>query len=73
LAAIEAELAEHKVPIFGTQIHERDAFRALFSYGGTLEDLDPNQVRNVPAAITNAREFTAEVIRRLDDLNRSVA
>ena len=30
------------------QMHERDAFRAIFSFGGTLEALDPHPSRNVP-------------------------
>lgn len=68
LTSIEAEFAENKVPVFGVQIHERDAYRALFTFGGTLDALDPQMVRNVPAAITNAKAFAAEVIRRLDGL-----
>ena len=47
------------------QIHEREAYRALFSFGGTLESLDPRQVGNLQKAITNAREFTAEVVSML--------
>jgi chromosome partitioning protein len=73
LISIEAELLEHKVPMFGTQVHDRDAFRSLFVFGGTLYSLDRKQVRNVTAAISNAREFTTEVVRRLDELSRRVA
>ena len=29
---------------FRTHLHEREAFRALFSFGGSLETLDPRQV-----------------------------
>jgi chromosome partitioning protein len=53
------------VPLFGTALHERDAFRAIFSFGGTLSDLDANAVGNVPAALNNARQFTAETIAML--------
>ena len=49
----------------GTQIHEREAYRAIFAFGGSLADLDPTQVANVPAAITNARDFAAEVVSLL--------
>ncbi len=74
LTSIEAEFTENKVPVFGVQIHERDAYRALFTFGGTLDALDPQMVRNIPAAITNAKAFAAEVIRRIDDLQtRAVA
>jgi chromosome partitioning protein len=62
---IRNEFVDHGVPVFRTQLHERDAFRALFSFGGTLEALDPNQVGNLSAAISNARAFAGEVIARL--------
>jgi len=65
LQSIEAQFSENKVPMFGAQIHEREAYRALFAFGGTLADLDPAQVANLPAARTNARAFAAEVIERL--------
>jgi chromosome partitioning protein len=38
-------------------MHEREAFRAVFSFGGTLESLDTTQVSNRDAAIKNAREL----------------
>ena len=40
-------------------------FRAIFSFGGTLESLDPQQVSNVEAAVGNARAFAGEVITKL--------
>ena len=51
--------------MFRTRIHDREAYRALFSFGGTLSNLDGKQVRNIPAAAENAREFAAEVINIL--------
>ena len=65
LQVIEAEFANSGVKVLDTQIHERDAFRAIFSFGGSLSELDRSQVSNVPAAATNARSFAAEVIRVL--------
>lgn len=62
LQSIAVELAENQVPIFQTQMHERDAFRAIFAFGGTLEGLESAQVTNIKAAIANARAFAAEVI-----------
>ena len=44
LQAIEAELAQSGVRVLETQMHERDAFRAIFSFGGSLADLDRSQV-----------------------------
>jgi chromosome partitioning protein len=51
--------------MFGTQIHERDAYRAVFSFGGTLSGLDPSQVTNLKTAASNARAFAAEVVALL--------
>ncbi|MBV8869220.1 MAG: AAA family ATPase [Acetobacteraceae bacterium] len=73
LASIEAELEENGVPVLETRIHEREAFRALFSFGGTLSELDPKQVRNIPAAVENARAFAAEVIDLLKNQRAAVA
>ncbi len=65
LQSIEGEFAQNKIPMFGTQIHEREAYRALFAFGGTLAGLDPTQVANLPAAQKNASAFAGEVIETL--------
>jgi chromosome partitioning protein len=65
LQTIEAEFAQNKIPMFGTQIHERDAYKAVFSFGGTLSDLDSSQVSNIKAAASNASAFAAEVVALL--------
>src|ERR1700733_485628 len=65
LQSIEAEFAQNQVPMFGCQIHEREAYRALFAFGGSLAGLDPAQVANLPAARLNARMFAGEVIETL--------
>lgn len=62
---IEAEFAQNGVPMFGVQVHEREAYKALFAYGGTLADLDASQAPNLPAAQKNATQFTGEVIEIL--------
>ena len=65
LKDIQTQIYNQKYPVFCIEIYERDAFRALFSFGGTLYTLDPKQVRNLPAAIVNARSFAVEVVQRL--------
>lgn len=62
LQHIRAELARNAVPIFDVQMHEREAFRAIFSFGGTVEALNPAQVSNLSGAVANARAFAAEVV-----------
>ena len=65
LKSIEADLRQENIPLFTTAIHERDAYRAVFSFGGTLYGLEAGLVRNIPAAAKNVRDFTAEVIAKL--------
>jgi chromosome partitioning protein len=65
LQSIEGEFAENKIPMFGCQLHEREAYRAVFAFGGTLAGLDPAQVTNIPAAILNAKLFAGEVVEML--------
>lgn len=65
LLHIQAEFQKHGVQAFETQIHEREAYRALFSFGGTLEALNPQHVTNLNAAIVNARAFAGEVVAML--------
>ncbi len=59
---IAQQLTDSKVTIFKTHIIEREVYRALFSYGGCLEDLDPKDVYHLEDAIKNARAFAGEVI-----------
>ena len=65
LKSIVDEFAQNDVPTLSTEIHERDAYKAIFAFGGGLDSLDPKQVRNLPAATANARAFTAEVVALL--------
>jgi len=65
LTAIEEQFTSRGVKLFDTRLHERDAFRAIFSFGGTLRTLTTAQARNIPAAIENADAFTGEVIKML--------
>jgi chromosome partitioning protein len=65
LQHIREELQTASVPIFAAQMHEREAFRAIFSFGGTIETLKPSQVSNLAAALTNAKSFASEVVAML--------
>jgi chromosome partitioning protein len=65
LQHIKAEFARHDIPALTVHLHERDAYKAIFSFGGTLENLNPKLVRNLDAAISNARALAAEVINLL--------
>ncbi len=74
LQHIREEMAQNSVPALETQMHEREAFRAIFSFGGTVEGLSPSQVSNLAAAVTNARAFAAEVVAALrQDVKKPIA
>jgi len=62
---IQSGLSEAGVPVFASQINEREAFRAMFSFRRPLEALDSSDVPNLDKAIANAEQFAAEVIARL--------
>lgn len=65
MSHIRYGLDQAGVPVLETELHERDAFRAVFSFGQTLENLDPREVPNIDKAIANAEAFAAEVVDRL--------
>jgi chromosome partitioning protein len=65
LQAIEAEFVKGGIKVLDTQMNERDAFRAIFAFGGPLSGLDSGQVSNIKAAVTNARAFAGEVVALL--------
>jgi chromosome partitioning protein len=69
---IEERFTELQVPIFQTKLFDREAFRALFSYGGTLPGLKDKGVSNLNAAISNALDLTAELVERLRNGNKNV-
>jgi chromosome partitioning protein len=70
---IQEQFRKHGVRAFETQIHERDAYRALFSFGGTLSSLSPADVSNLGGAIENARAFASEVIAMLREIMEPVS
>jgi chromosome partitioning protein len=61
---VEARFAELKVPVLHTKLYDREAYRAMFSYGGTLAGLE-GKVSNLHAAIKNAHAFVSEVLWHL--------
>lgn len=64
--SIESQFVDAGIPVFQTQMLEREAFRSIFSFGGVLSDLDPRQVSNIKGAVANARDFMAEVIAQFE-------
>lgn len=81
LTHIQKSLIDAGIPVFRTQLHERDAFRAVFSFQQTLDGLSTGDVANLDQAKVNVWEFVEEVVERLkgeqgggrDEGNSSVA
>jgi hypothetical protein len=53
------------IPVLETELNERDAFRAVFSFQQTLDGLNPSEVPNLDKARLNVWEFVHEVVERL--------
>ena len=73
LSSIEDELKANQVPIFNVRLHDREAFRSLFAFGGTLRGLDPKAVRNISSAIESGQAFAEEVVARLRAAREEIA
>jgi chromosome partitioning protein len=73
LAHVQDQFQKNEVRSFRTHLHEREAFRALFSFGGTLESLQSGQVGGLENAIANAREYAAEFVELIRPHRREVA
>ncbi len=67
LKHITGELESAGVDIFKTSLIDREAFRAIRSFGGTVNDLDSKQVSGIEKAAANAHALAAEVIEKIKD------
>jgi len=70
LQHVRAEFETHAVPLLETQLHEREAFRAMFSFGGSVDGLTDSQVGGRESAIRNTRAYAAEVVALLRQVTR---
>jgi len=65
LAHIQNGLIDAGIPVLQTELNERDAFKAVFSFRQTLDGLNPAEVPNLDKAKLNVIQFTQEVFGRL--------
>lgn len=65
LSHIEKGLVAAGIPVFNTELNEREAFRAMFSFRQPLAGLNQSEVANLDKAIANAEQFAQEVIQTL--------
>lgn len=62
---IVSEFHAAGVDLFSCTLIDREAFRAIRSFGGIVNDLDPKEVSGIDKAAANAHEYAAEVIAKL--------
>jgi chromosome partitioning protein len=65
LAHIQNGLIAAGIPVLHTELNQRDAFSAVFSFQQTLDGLNPAEVPNLDKAKLNVWEFVHEVVERL--------
>ena len=65
LAHIQNGLIDAGIPVLETELNERDAFKAVFSFRQTLDGLNPKDVPNLDKAKLNVLKFVEEVFERL--------
>jgi chromosome partitioning protein len=63
--SIEDEFASKGIPMLRTHINEREAYRAIFSFGGTVQTLSEADVSNIKGAMINPHAYVGEVVSLL--------
>jgi hypothetical protein len=69
---IERRLADEGAPVFEAQLVDREAYRAMLSFGGTVAGLAGKGVSGLPAAVANADAFVDELLARLSNGNKPI-
>lgn len=70
LKFIMNEFKQAGIEILNTSLIDREAFRAIRSFGGTVNGLDPKQVSGIDKAAANARALAAEIVQKLRDISK---
>ena len=65
--AIMEQLEAARVPILEIPLHERAAFRAIFTYNKTLRELTAKESAGLPKAKENAEGYAYYVVKALKD------
>jgi chromosome partitioning protein len=65
MSHIQKGLIDAGVPVMETELNDREAFRAVFSFRQTLAGLAPTEVANLDKAQANVEDFALEILRGL--------
>jgi len=72
-AGLRDDLQKMGIPMFETEMKDRDAFKSMFKYQRPLELLDPALVPGVATAIVNAEAVTAELLTKLKSIQEAAS
>lgn len=72
---IRQSLDMASIDIFDTQLIEREAYRLLYSFGGTLHSLPSNAIKKKQRedAIFNAQTLAGEIVKNVRHSNRTLS
>jgi chromosome partitioning protein len=70
LAHIQNGLIDAGIPVLETELNERDAFKAIFSFQQTLDGLNAAEVPNLDKAKANVEELALEILTKLSTEGR---
>jgi chromosome partitioning protein len=68
---IRDTLAGAGVPMLRTDLAERAAYRSMFTFRQSLEELDPTAVNGVDKAIENADALVGEILENMRDTRKA--
>ncbi len=72
MSHIQKGLIDAGVPVMETELNDREAFRAVFSFRQPLTGLDPTEVANLDKAQANVQDFALEILRGLSSASSAV-
>jgi chromosome partitioning protein len=72
MSHIQKGLIDAGVPVMETELNDREAFRAVFSFRQPLAGLDPTEVANLDKAQANVEDFALEILRGLSSTSAEV-
>ena len=65
LKHIVKEFTKADIDIFNSSLIDREAFRAIRSFGGVVNQLNPKEVSGIEKSVDNAKHFAEEVKQKL--------
>tara|TARA_R110001599_G_scaffold158418_3_gene345115 strand:- start:2669 stop:3364 length:696 start_codon:yes stop_codon:yes gene_type:complete len=68
LKFIVSQFTDSGVDVFKVSLIEKDAYKAVHSFGGIVNNLDPKDVSGIEVTAANAKAYAEEVKRKLKEI-----